>query len=159
MPYPSITFPYTLNPGDSLRFRVIITYITESINGYAIDSLHYASEIDTGRIIIMLNDTLVYSSVRDHQDEEAPVVNVFPNPSSKTATLSFSLHDTERVRLEIFDLNGRKVRSLADEFLQPGIHAIKWDLLSDTRTRVVNGIYFYKLTTDKVALTGRIIVY
>jgi flagellar hook assembly protein FlgD len=62
------------------------------------------------------------------------------------------------VKLEIFDLNGRKVRSLSDEYLQPGIHSIKWDLFSDRKIRVVNGLYFYRLITDKFSVTGRIIV-
>jgi agmatine deiminase len=158
-PYPSITFPYTLNPGDSLRFRVIITYMTESMLGYAMDSLHFASEIDTSRILIMINDTLIYSKIRENsRNSDQLRISVFPNPALESTTFSFALDEPQQVRIEIADLNGRILRTLSEEITKPGIRNIRWDLRSHQGNRVANGIYFYRLTTEKESISGRIIV-
>ena len=154
------TFPYTVNPGDSLQFRVIIMIpTTELFQGYRIDTLHFSSTADTHNVILLLNDTLVIG-MKNHPGVADPFrVNVYPNPVHDYTTLSFKLDDQENVKLEIIDLNGRRVRTLIEETLKPGLQTLRWDLVSDNRTRVQNGIYFYRLTTDKVSINGRIIVY
>jgi agmatine deiminase len=153
-------FPFALNPGDSLRFRVVMLIpTTESYQGYWIDTLHFSSPSDTHHIILLLNDTLVFGAVRNHPGTADPFrMNVYPNPGHDFATFSFKLDEPENVKLEIFDLNGIHVRTLIHESLKPGLQTVRWDLLSDNGFRAGNGIYFYRLTTDKVAVAGRLIV-
>ena len=152
--------PYSINPGDSLQFRVIILIpTTDSYSGYWIDTLHFSSPAGTHNVIVLLNDTLVIG-MRNHPGLADPLrVNVYPNPGHDYTTLSFKLNESENVKLEIIDLNGRKVRGFVDQSLPAGLQTISWDLLSDNHTRVQNGIYFYRLTTDKVSINGRLIVY
>ena len=152
-------FPYTINPGDSLRFRVIILIpTTDSYYGYWIDTLHFSSPAHTQNVIILLNDTLVIG-MRNHPGIADPFrVNVYPNPGHDYTTLSFLLDEPENVRLEIIDLKGRRIKTLVDQSLPAGLQTISWDLLSADHARVKNGIYFFRLTTDRVSINGRIIV-
>jgi hypothetical protein len=152
--------PYSINPGDSLQFHVVILIpVTETFYGYWIDTLHFSSPADTHNVILLLNDTLVIG-MRNHPGLADPFrVNVYPNPGHDNTTLSFKLAEQENVKLEIMDLNGRRVKTLVDQELPAGLHTISWDLLSNNHTRVQNGIYFYKLTTERVSINGRIIVY
>jgi hypothetical protein len=152
--------PHSINPGDSLQFRVIILIpTTETYFGYWIDTLHFSSPADTHNVIVLLNDTLVIG-MRNHPGIADPFrVNVYPNPGHDYTTLAFKLDEPENVKLEIIDLNGRKVKNLIEGSLGSGVQTIRWDLMSDGHTRVRNGIYFYRLTTEKVSIHGRIIVY
>jgi agmatine deiminase len=153
-------FPYTIDPGDSIQFKVVVLIPTsESFQGYWIDTLHFSSPADTHNIIILLNDTLVFGAIRNHPGTADPFrMNVYPNPGHEFATFSFKLDEPENVKLEIFDLNGIRVKTLIKESLKPGLQTRRWDLFSDNGCKVGNGIYFYRLTTNKVAVAGRLIV-
>jgi len=69
-----------------------------------------------------------------------------PNPSSSGTELLFSLSQAERVDLEVHDVRGRRIRSLArDEALPAGSHARFWDGRDDGGHKVAAGIYFLRL--------------
>jgi flagellar hook capping protein FlgD len=50
-----------------------------------------------------------------------------PNPFARLTTLRFALPQSEHVRLEVFDLLGRRVSVLADGTFEAGEHAVQWD--------------------------------
>jgi uncharacterized lipoprotein YddW (UPF0748 family) len=70
----------------------------------------------------------------------------YPNPFNPTTTIPFTISTSGKVRLEVFDLLGRKVASLLDEELQRGQHSISFDA-----TSLSSGVYVYRLEqNDKV---------
>jgi hypothetical protein len=64
----------------------------------------------------------------------------YPNPFNPATTINFSLPQSGRVRLEIFDLQGRMVSLLLDASKEAGKHQITFDA-----SRLVSGMYFYRL--------------
>ena len=69
-----------------------------------------------------------------------------PNPFTATTKLSFALPMRGRVRLAIYDLSGRKVATLSDEFQEAGAYALSWDGRDAGGRRVAAGVYFARLT-------------
>jgi hypothetical protein len=64
-----------------------------------------------------------------------------PNPFNPRTTIRFSLEAASSVRLVVYNIRGQEVRILADEYREPGHHAVIWDG-TDTRGRsVASGIY------------------
>jgi len=61
----------------------------------------------------------------------------YPNPVSNSATISFSLQQSQKVLVQIFDLNGRLVKTLADVQMQPGTHQVVWDAKDEKGNVVV----------------------
>jgi N-acetylneuraminic acid mutarotase len=57
-------------------------------------------------------------------DEEAMSFAVYPNPFSTSATISFSMQEDAAVTIELFNLSGRKVETLLDEYAKAGDHVI-----------------------------------
>ncbi len=80
-----------------------------------------------------------------------------PNPFNPTTTIAFFLPTTAWVALDVFDVSGRLVRSLAAEELPPGRHERMWDGADQGGDRVVSGIYFCKLTAGKDTQTRKMI--
>ena len=72
-----------------------------------------------------------------------------PNPFRPSTLLRFEIAgaETQPVRLDVYDVNGRLVRKLVDRELPPGSFETRWDGRSDAGERAAAGIYFYRLTT------------
>ncbi|MFH2035215.1 MAG: FlgD immunoglobulin-like domain containing protein, partial [Candidatus Zixiibacteriota bacterium] len=70
----------------------------------------------------------------------------YPNPFNPTTTIIFSLPISEKVTLEIFNFEGRLVRTLINDVKDAGIHYIIWDGRNDKGGKVASGMYVYKIT-------------
>lgn len=68
--------------------------------------------------------------------------NAFPNPFNPQTTIEFSMTRALPVRVEIFDLLGRKVTTLADGVREPGVHHVSWNASDQP-----SGIYFARLSS------------
>ena len=58
--------------------------------------------------------------------------------------------------IEVLDLYGRRVKLLAQEFLDPQTYYIDWNGESDGASRVSPGIYFIKISSEKEQRTIKV---
>lgn len=70
---------------------------------------------------------------------------VWPNPSHGAARLSFTLPRASSARLDVLDLQGRLVTTLADGDLAAGAHELAWDGRRTDGARALSGVYFARL--------------
>ena len=71
-------------------------------------------------------------------------------------TIHFTLEREGHVSLIVFDIRGRKVRTLVDGVLKPGVHdRIVWDGKDDSGQPVQSGTYVYQLETASGARESR----
>jgi hypothetical protein len=68
-----------------------------------------------------------------------------PNPLSTSTRVAFDLPDVRPVSLKIYSVDGRLVRSLVDQPMPAGHHAVTWDASDDHGRRVPSGVYLLKL--------------
>ncbi len=67
----------------------------------------------------------------------------FPNPTTGPATVRFQLTRTAPVRLDVYDVRGRLVETLASDEFAAGTHDVPWNTSS-----LASGTYLYRLTVD-----------
>ena len=60
------------------------------------------------------------------------------------------------VRLNVYSVDGRLVRTLVDGHRDPGIHGVDWDGRDNRGRRVGNGVYLYRLQTVAGDLTHKV---
>jgi hypothetical protein len=77
----------------------------------------------------------------------------YPNPFNSATTITFTLPEPQNMRLTIYDLLGRQVRTLIDECTQAGAHAVIFDA-SD----LSSGVYFYRLQAGDRSETKKMIL-
>lgn len=70
----------------------------------------------------------------------------YPNPFNPETTIRFHLRERQKVRLLIFDLNGKRVRTLVENELSAGAQALIWDGRDQHGKTIASGTYFYELT-------------
>ena len=74
--------------------------------------------------------------------------NNYPNPFNPSTTIQFALPESGKVRLEVYNIQGRLVNSIIDsEFKNAGSYKATWDGTDNTGSRVASGIYFARLTS------------
>lgn len=72
--------------------------------------------------------------------------SVRPNVASGEAKISFALPVTGTVRIEVFDLLGRRVRVLLDGEYAAGEHAVEWDGRVEDGSGAPRGVYLCRMT-------------
>jgi hypothetical protein len=68
-----------------------------------------------------------------------------PNPFTATTTIRFDLPVGAIVRLDVFDVAGRRVSVLANHYFPPGYHALEWNRRTPSGLAAGAGVYFYRL--------------
>lgn len=71
-----------------------------------------------------------------------------PNPFNPRTTIEFNLERAGQVRLRIYDVMGRLVRTLVDRELDVGGHQVVWDGKTEKGLPVSGGVYLYYLETE-----------
>jgi hypothetical protein len=81
-----------------------------------------------------------------------------PNPSGGAANVKFTLPRSCPIRLEIFDVTGRLVRTLADGVREAGQHTLRWDGVDENGRRVPSGVYFVRLSAETRTMDRRLVL-
>ena len=82
----------------------------------------------------------------------------YPNPARGSTAIRFSIASAGPVELAVFDVNGRRVRTLADRYALPGPYAVVWDERDDLGARVPSGVYFYRLNAGSYNSIKRMLI-
>ena len=69
-----------------------------------------------------------------------------PNPFSGSTLIRFGLSRAGSHSLDVYDVSGRKVRTLSRGTLAAGRHEVVWDGRSDDGSAMTSGVYFYRLS-------------
>lgn len=73
--------------------------------------------------------------------------------------INFGIPYSTSLKLAVYDVNGRLVRTLADEFHDPGYHSLTWDGADSKGRRVAAGIYVVRLDAGERSLVEKIVVF
>ena len=73
----------------------------------------------------------------------------YPNPFNPSTQISFDVPEgSELVRLNIYNILGKKVSTLLNNVVSPGKHKIEWNAKDNEGNPVASGIYFYELSSS-----------
>jgi len=142
------SLPAGLVTGDGLRFRMIDTSLEPGqLYRYRIEC------IDEGGKKVLFETDAVRAPV-------APLAlrQNSPNPFNPSTSIGFYLPKSVRVRLEIYDVNGRLVDVLADGNMPAGEHSVEWNGRDRMGANISSGVYFYRLIAGKESLSRKMVL-
>ena len=73
------------------------------------------------------------------------VEDPFPNPFNPATAFAVHLPRQSLLTCEVYDVAGRRVKTLIDRNLLPGIHRVTWDGRNESGTGVASGVYFVRV--------------
>ncbi len=83
----------------------------------------------------------------------------YPNPFNPSTKIQFAVAQTEKVNMDVYDIQGRLIRTLVDhELYQPGNYEVTWDGLDNRGRHVASGVYFAKMQAGKFAQTKKMVM-
>lgn len=82
----------------------------------------------------------------------------YPNPFNPATTISFDLPQAAQVRLEIFNILGRRVATLVDGEMPAGAHMVEWNSRNESGERVSSGVYFYRVIAGDDVLSKKMLL-
>jgi hypothetical protein len=75
--------------------------------------------------------------------EDTRLSKAYPNPFNSTINIELALPANGRVRIDVFNVLGRRVETLLDKPMNAGTHVLRWNANS-----TASGVYFYRLSFD-----------
>ena len=81
-----------------------------------------------------------------------------PNPFNPSTQISYYLPEAMDVRLEIYDISGRRVALLADGQQPKGWQVALWDGTDTGSRSVASGVYFYRLRAGKEVISKKMVL-
>lgn len=91
-------------------------------------------------------------------DGAPTLLSVSPNPFNPSTRIDYTVNAPAAVRVGVYDVAGRLVRSLVDEDLPAGVHAATWDGRDVHGAPVASGIYFIRLDTGSATLVRKAVL-
>ena len=82
----------------------------------------------------------------------------YPNPFNSSTTIRYRIEEPGRVRLEIFDVQGKKVKTLADGYTGLGVYQVEWDGADASGKPVATGVYIVRLQKGTVSLFHKMLL-
>ena len=132
---------------DRVIFGSDVNWIDPRANGHNV----YISQIDYG-----------LTDIEDDNPNTLPsgygLEQNYPNPFNPSTSIEFSLPSKSHVKLEVYNLLGRKIASIADRFFESGTHTVNWDGKNFSGEQSASGIYFYRMEAGQFDLTRKMIL-
>lgn len=82
--------------------------------------------------------------------EEFALEQNYPNPFNPQTIIQFALPEASFVRLQVYNILGREVASLAAEDFEPGYHKVNWDA-----SQSASGMYIYRIQAGNNVMTKK----
>ncbi len=99
-----------------------------------------------------------YSKFKHLLPTEVQLYSNFPNPFNPSTTIQYYLPQKADVRLEIYNILGRRVKILVDGPAKAGMNSVIWNSTDDGGSQVASGIYFYRLTVGSKVESKRMLL-
>jgi hypothetical protein len=71
----------------------------------------------------------------------------YPNPFNPSTTIEYDIPEYTNVSIVVYDLLGRKIKQLVNEYKEAGTYQVIWNGRDSNNKRVSSGYYFYQMTT------------
>ena len=116
---------------------------------------YQVSKVSLKGITIVGADGSVIRSIDRTNSSEIKAIPVrfalqqnFPNPFNPSTEIRFDLPENDNVILEVYNMMGQKIKTLASGNMSPGYHSIIWNGTNDAGAKVATGMYFYSINTS-----------
>ncbi len=110
----------------------------------------YYHKLDTVHVAILMFD-FDPTDVEENNtlSKKFELLNPMPNPFNPETEIRFSNDKTQRIKIDIYNMLGIKVKTLVDKEYSPGKYKVKWNGTDDRNRKVPAGVYLIQLSNKE----------
>jgi len=86
------------------------------------------------------------------------LLNAYPNPFNPSTTIRYSVLLPGKMRMDIFNARGQKVRGFSAVHSQPGFYSIAWDGKDEQGRTAASGVYLYRMSIGDYHAVKRMVL-
>ena len=94
----------------------------------------------------------------DAEPDQFALSQNYPNPFNHNTTIEYQISRFGKVEVAVFDVLGRKIRTLVDAAQTAGYYRLQWNGLTDAGGDVASGVYLYRLRVGGYQQTRRLML-
>jgi hypothetical protein len=150
----------TVAAGSSTALRVTFNTVDAEIGDYE-GTISIASNDPMQPLVVVpvtLHVTPGTSGAEDGLPTRFALDRNFPNPFNPMTKINYSVAQTGKVSLHVYDLAGRLVRTLVEEKVERGHHTAIWDGTDNMGKTVASGSYYYRLSASEFTQNRKMVL-
>lgn len=140
-------YDYAIQVGGKYYYRIVAVDTAGNMSDYSNEILIEAAD---------------RSAVQEITDPAIPdkfeIIQNYPNPFNPETTIKYNVAQEGIVNLSIYDLLGKKVIELVNDYQKPGSYFTHWQGNDSYRNNCSSGIYFCQLKTNKLTKTIKVML-
>jgi len=140
--------PYNIQPNDSVEVALVIAV------GVSLSEVQFFVNLGAERYF-------GYTDIENQANvlpADFQLGQNYPNPFNPSTSISFQINRATHARLSVINILGQEVAVIFDEYTQSGNHTVRWDGVDNNNSKVASGIYFYRLETDSLVDTKKMLM-
>ncbi len=116
--------------------------------------------LDINAITEKIDQLLVTTAIGDNNLSKSTfeLKPNYPNPFNPSTTIPFSIDRPQNIKLHIYDITGKLVRTLIDASLSQGKYALTWDGKDNANNPLSSGLYFSRLIGNSQSQVRQLIL-
>ena len=116
------------------------------------DTTYYGAAPDMGAFEF---DPNVFIDIPQHISTRFQLFQNYPNPFNLSTTIEYSIAIPGVVSLAIYDLLGKKIRTLINDRQAAGHYTVRWNGVNESGNPVSSGVYLYKLKMNNTQVLSK----
>ena len=93
----------------------------------------------------VMTTTTAVAEIDSKVPQEFHISYNYPNPFNPSTSIRYALPEAEHVKVTIYDINGREVTQLVDNYQSAGTYVVTWNGKNNSGSQVSSGIYMYRI--------------
>lgn len=83
------------------------------------------------------------------------LIGNYPNPFNPSTSISFELNETMHVVIEVYNVKGKHIKTLSQNYFNAGLHNVNWNGTDKNNCSVASGVYLYKMKAGSFTCTKK----
>ncbi|MGD0037134.1 MAG: T9SS type A sorting domain-containing protein [Bacteroidota bacterium] len=150
---------FSIGQGTLVRFPISIINPLDKSNASLANVMITDSQADSLGVAINNLEWSSKSNIAANNDSKSFLLGQnYPNPFNPTTRIAYQLNKATQVRLSVYDITGREVNCLVDQYQPVGNYSVEWSSNATSGQKLSSGIYFARLFADNESTTRKMIM-
>ncbi len=147
-----------LDPNKTWYANDLLNKTSEQVSNVSLSNLTVDLFAYQSKIIVLDNSPLTGVKESVQHPLTYNLLQNYPNPFNPSTTITYEIPNTEKVNLVIYDILGRKIKTLVNNVQTAGRYKVVWNGKNNFNQQVASGIYFYRMQGGNFATVKKMIL-